>query len=145
MSLPAVITRKLVASSDVAREAWKTVPSSYGVEPNVPLAVYIPQNPNSPIELYTTITDGKGETVFYFAKSRQIYAVVSFKCVKKRGTNGMVYYEIVPSAEDIEMGRSPLRPIGCKVNEKDPVATSVRIFVVDTVEPTVSKAFISTK
>jgi hypothetical protein len=150
MSL-AVIKRKISASADAAREAWDKdagMRSDAIAPPDVLVGVYIPQTPAivqkggipAP-EFYTTITDSKGDSVFYFARDRQIYAVVSFKCEKKRTANdGKAYYEIIPSAEDVEMRRSPLRPIGCKVNEKDPISSATRLYVVDAIDPNVSKA-----
>lgn len=139
--------RKVAASTDAAQEAWRTSLPSGAIPPSVKVGVYIPQNPSGKVvtEIYTTISDASGDSVFYFARDRQIYAAVAFKCVKKRYDSGSpFYYEITPSVEDLEMGRSPLRPIGCKVNEKDPIASAVRLFAVDSVEPLVSKVFKAT-
>jgi hypothetical protein len=139
-------TKKITASADAARKAWLETPKEVGPLPNITVGVYFPQNPLviEP-EIYTTISDGKDEPLFYFARDRQIFAVASFKCVKQfinspESRNGNYIYEIVPSSEDIAMGRSPLRPIGCKVHEKDPISNFIRLYVIDSVEPFVSKA-----
>jgi hypothetical protein len=143
------LEKKITVSSDAARETWNSGigrRSETILSPEVFVAVYIPRYPStvhkgsipSP-EIYTTISDERGESIFYFARDRQIFAVVSFKCEKKRTSEGRLYYEIIPSVTDLEMKRSPLRPIGCKVNEKDPISTAARLYVLDEIEPVVSK------
>lgn len=137
--------RKIDMATSVAMKTWeRSLPgmASSLSPPNVYLAVYTPYGSLTRVpEWFVTISDEPpGTSLFYFGRRRQIYVVANFKCVKKQTPSGTPYYEISESVDDVQIGKSPLRPIGCSVHEKDPVVNVQRLFALDIVYDEVKKS-----
>lgn len=139
------IGQRIEMATAVAMKVWEAAPlsSASATRPAVAIAIYTPVGSVTGIpEWFVTISDGPpGAGLFYFGRRRQIYVVANFKCVKKLTSSSKTpFYEIVPSEDDVQIGKSPLRPIGCSVHEKDPVINAQRLFALDFVYDEVRKS-----
>jgi hypothetical protein len=142
----AIIGQRIDMATSIAMKVWEMAPvsSASATRPNVAIGIYTPYGSITGIpEWFVTISDGPpGTGLFYFGRRRQIYVVTNFKCVRKLTSSAAKtpYYEIIPSEDDIQIGKSPLRPIGCSVHEKDPVINAQRLFALDFVYDEVKKS-----
>jgi hypothetical protein len=140
------IGKRIDMATAVAMKVWEMAPvsSTSATKPTVAIAIYTPTGSITGIpEWFVTISDGPpGSGLFYFGRRRQIYVVANFKCIRKitSTTSRTPFYEIVPSDDDVQIGKSPLRPIGCSVHEKDPVINAQRLFALDFVYEEVKKS-----
>jgi hypothetical protein len=81
--------------------------------PTILVGVYL--TPSGVREFYVTARDNAA--IFLFTNQTQIYAVVASKCSRAQTQSGTPYYLIVQSDDDFSLGKSPLRPIACKLKD----------------------------
>lgn len=52
----------------------------------------------------------------YVVSKSNLFAVSKSKCKVNKTEKKSLYYEVIPSEEDITIGKIPIRPIGCTKN-----------------------------